>query len=58
VAGKSAAPPELLFRPVTVPADGNGDQIAEFAIGERELTLFRALRSTRFFALRLTGVRF
>ena len=57
VIGKSAALPELFFRAVTEPADGNGNQIAEFAIGETGLTLFLALRSTRFFVLRLTGVR-
>jgi len=36
--GKSAAAPELPFRWFALPADGNGDQYREFAIGELGLT--------------------
>jgi hypothetical protein len=55
---KSAASPERIFRLVAAPADDHGINIADVAIGEIELTLFRVSRSTRFVALGLTGVRF
>jgi len=54
---KSAALPERIFRLVAAPADDHGINIADVAIGEIELTSFRASRSTRFVPLGLTGVR-
>jgi hypothetical protein len=56
--GKSAASPGTNCPVVAAPADDHGINIADVAIGEIELTLFRASRSTRFVALGLTGVRF
>jgi hypothetical protein len=50
--------PGTNFPVVVAPADDHGINIADVAIGEIELTLFRASRSTRFVALGLTGVRF
>jgi hypothetical protein len=58
LSAKSAASPERIFRLVAAPADDHGINIAEVAIGETELTSFRASRSTRFVPLGLTGVRF
>jgi hypothetical protein len=57
VVGKSAASPKRIFRLVAAPADDHGINIADVAIGEIELTSFRASRSTRFVPLGLTGVR-
>src|SRR5262245_25199155 len=55
--GKSTESPKRIFRLVAAP-DDHGINIADVAIGESELTLFRASRSTRFLALGLAGVRF
>jgi hypothetical protein len=55
--GKSTTSPKRIFRLVAAP-DDHGINIADVAISEIELTLFRASRSTRFLALGLTGVRF
>jgi hypothetical protein len=54
--GKSTASPKRIFRLVAAP-DDHGIKFADVAIGEIELTSFRASRSTRFVPLGLTGVR-